>query len=49
MEPSLSEPVISLTGVELSLGTGASRVHILRGVDLAVPRGTSVGIVGPSG
>ncbi len=49
MEPCVSEAVISLSGVELSLGTGASRVHILRGVDLAVPRGTSVGIVGPSG
>ena len=43
------QSVISLSGVELSLGGGASRVHILRGVDLSVEAGTSVGIVGPSG
>ncbi|MCZ8376634.1 MAG: ABC transporter ATP-binding protein [Beijerinckiaceae bacterium] len=35
--------------VELSLGEGASRVHILRGVSLSVAQGEAIGLVGPSG
>lgn len=35
--------------MHLTLGHGASRVHILKGVDLAITAGQSVGIVGPSG
>jgi putative ABC transport system ATP-binding protein len=35
--------------VHLTLGSGASRVHVLKGIDLDVPQGQSVGIVGPSG
>lgn len=42
-------PAIHLKDVHLSLGSGASRVHVLKGIDLAVPSGQSVGIVGPSG
>jgi putative ABC transport system ATP-binding protein len=42
-------PAIALDRIDLSLGRGASRVHILKGVSLAVPRGQSVGLVGPSG
>lgn len=42
-------PIISLHGVELSLGAGRSRVDILRGIDLEITRGDSVGLVGPSG
>ena len=42
-------PVVSLKDVHLSLGSGASRVHILKGVDLRIAEGESVGIVGPSG
>ncbi|MEM6712995.1 MAG: ABC transporter ATP-binding protein [Pseudomonadota bacterium] len=38
-----------MRNVELSLGTGASRVDILRGASLSVMLGTSVGLVGPSG
>ena len=45
----MSRPVIDLADVHLSLGTGASRVHILKGVSLAIEPGISVGIVGPSG
>lgn len=45
----MSEPVVSLRDVHLSLGTGASRVHILKGVDLSINAGESIGIVGPSG
>jgi len=40
---------IELENVELSLGRGAARVHILRGVSLAVERGEAIGLVGPSG
>jgi len=35
--------------VELSLGSGAARVHILKGVSLNIGRGEAVGLVGPSG
>jgi putative ABC transport system ATP-binding protein len=42
-------PAISMHGVDLSLGRGAARVHILRNVDLAIGRGEAVGIVGASG
>jgi len=45
----VSRPVIDLADVHLSLGSGASRVHILKGVSLAIEAGESVGIVGPSG
>ncbi|MEI8144293.1 MAG: ABC transporter ATP-binding protein [Alphaproteobacteria bacterium] len=42
-------PAIALSGIELALGSGASRVHILKGLSLSIPRGESVGLVGPSG
>jgi putative ABC transport system ATP-binding protein len=45
----LSEPVILLDNVDLTLGSGPSRVHVLRDVNLAVARGESIGLVGPSG
>jgi putative ABC transport system ATP-binding protein len=45
----LAEPIIALTDIDLSLGTGAARVHILRGVSLTVAAGHSVSLVGPSG
>lgn len=40
---------IVLDRVDLSLGSGASRVHILKELSLTVPKGQSVGLVGPSG
>jgi len=40
---------IRLENVHLTLGDGASRVHVLKGMDLSVGEGQSVGIVGPSG
>jgi putative ABC transport system ATP-binding protein len=47
-DPSLSN-AISLSGVNLSLGRGAARVHILRQIDLNIGRGEAVGLLGPSG
>ena len=41
--------VIKLSAVHLSLGSGAARVHILKGIDLEIDRGERVGVVGPSG
>jgi putative ABC transport system ATP-binding protein len=42
-------PAISLAGVNLSLGQGAARVHILKDISLNIGRGEAVGLVGPSG
>ena len=42
-------PAIVLAGVNLSLGQGAARVHILKDIDLTVSRGEAVGLIGPSG
>jgi putative ABC transport system ATP-binding protein len=47
--PAIVMPAIIMRDVELSLGEGPSRVHILRGVSLNVARGAAVGLVGPSG
>jgi putative ABC transport system ATP-binding protein len=41
--------VIALTGINLALGRGAARVHILKDIDLHIGRGEAVGLVGPSG
>jgi len=40
---------IALSGVNLSLGRGAVRVHILRDINLHIGRGEAVGLLGPSG
>ena len=40
---------IALTGINLALGRGAARVHILKGIDLHIGHGEAVGLVGPSG
>ncbi len=41
--------LIELNDVELSLGREAARVHILKGISLAIEAGEAVGLVGPSG
>jgi len=45
----MQDKAIALQDVDLSLGRGAARVHILKGVSLAIERGEAVGLVGPSG
>ncbi len=45
----MTETVIELKDVSLTLGQGASSVHVLKGVGLEVTRGETIGIVGPSG
>jgi putative ABC transport system ATP-binding protein len=44
-----SGEAIRLEAVDLSLGRGAARVHILKGISLSIGRGEAVGLVGPSG
>jgi putative ABC transport system ATP-binding protein len=46
---SASGNVIELRDVRLKLGTGVSAVQVLKGIDLSVAAGQSLGIVGPSG
>ena len=42
-------PAIALSGVNLSLGRGAARVHILKDIGLHIGSGEAVGLIGPSG
>jgi putative ABC transport system ATP-binding protein len=44
-----AEPAVVLSGVNLSLGRGAARVHILKDLDLHIDRGEAIGLLGPSG
>jgi putative ABC transport system ATP-binding protein len=45
----MTDKAIALENVDLSLGKGAARVHILKGISLDIERGEAVGLVGPSG
>ena len=45
----LARPAISMRDVHLSLGRGAARVHILKGISLDIGEGEAVGLIGPSG
>jgi len=42
-------PVLELRGIQQTYGTGEAAVHALRGIDLVVPRGQYLAIMGPSG
>jgi putative ABC transport system ATP-binding protein len=48
-EDSHDGAMIRLSGIELKLASAAGEVNILRGLDLEVGRGETVGVVGPSG
>jgi len=43
------DPMVLLQGVELTLKSDAGEINILRGIDLSIRRGESIGVVGPSG
>jgi putative ABC transport system ATP-binding protein len=45
----MTDKAIALDKVDLSLGRGAARVHILKGISLSIAPGEAVGLVGPSG
>ena len=44
-----SASAVALAGVNLSLGSGVARVHILKDITLEIASGETVGLVGPSG
>lgn len=45
----MSEPVLSIRGLERTYATAAGALPVLRGVDLDVQPGEIVGLIGPSG
>ena len=45
----MNAPAVELRDVDLSLGAGAARVHILRKVSLTIAPGRAVGLIGASG
>jgi putative ABC transport system ATP-binding protein len=48
-QPLKQRPAILLDGVQVTLPSRAGAVAILRGIDLSVPEGEAVAVVGPSG
>jgi putative ABC transport system ATP-binding protein len=45
----LAKTIIDLKNADLTLGQATASVHVLKGIDLSIDAGQSVGIVGPSG
>jgi putative ABC transport system ATP-binding protein len=45
----LAGEAVALAGVNLALGRGAARVHILKDIDIHIGRGEAVALLGPSG
>jgi putative ABC transport system ATP-binding protein len=45
----MTDPIVEMTGVHLTLVGGGGEVNILRGVDASIRRGETVSVVGPSG
>lgn len=47
--PGTTANAVALSNLNLSLGTGAARVHILKDISLTIQSGSAVGMIGPSG
>jgi putative ABC transport system ATP-binding protein len=45
----VQRPVIELKNIDLTLGSGAARVHVLKNVSLSIASGEAIGLIGPSG
>lgn len=45
----MTKNIIALKRADLTLGSAAASVHVLKGIDLDIAEGEAVGIVGPSG
>ncbi len=45
----MSDLLITLKNIQLQLQSDSGPVHILRGIDLEISRGETVGVIGPSG
>jgi putative ABC transport system ATP-binding protein len=45
----IEAPAVELAGVNIHLGRGAARVHVLCDIDLRIKSGEAIGLVGPSG
>ncbi len=45
----IAPPAVELRDVNIHLGRGAARVHVLKDIDLQIARGEAVGLIGPSG
>lgn len=45
----MASPLVELKNIDLTLGDGAARVHVLKNLSLHISQGETVGIVGPSG
>ncbi|MCK8483636.1 ABC transporter ATP-binding protein [Aliiroseovarius sp. S2029] len=45
----MSKPIIALTDARLTLGHNAGRTEILKGIDMRVMAGETLGLTGPSG
>lgn len=49
MTLSSASPALALKGIDLSLGRGAARVHVLKDISVNIRAGETVGLVGTSG
>src|SRR5579872_7376361 len=49
MDECMDDAAVVFEGVDLSLGRGAARIHILKQISLKIGRGETVALLGPSG